>query len=159
MRGERDPTCGNDERDARDRAEATVHAHLDALLARGDCGETLADDVSLTIMGTGETTRGREAVVALLDYLHRRAFAAAPVVRTLVADRDHAMIEAEFAGVHAGEFAGIAPTGRQVRVAYTVAYDCGTSAITAMRLYLPLDTLVRQLRDSESALSGKELPS
>jgi predicted ester cyclase len=148
MRGERDPTSGSEERDARDRAEAAVHAHLDALLAKGDCGETLADDVSLTIMGTGETTHGREAVVALLDYLHRRAFTAPPIVRTLVANHETAMIEAEFTGVHAGEFAGIAPTGRQVRVAYTVAYDCGTSAITAMRLYLPLDTLVQQLRES-----------
>ncbi|MCC7022021.1 MAG: ester cyclase [Thermomicrobiales bacterium] len=148
MRGTRDPTSADDGRDARDRAEATVHAHLDALLASGDCGESLADDVRLTIMGTGETTCGREAVAALLAYLHRRAFAAPPIVRTLIANQETAMIEAEFAGVHAGEFAGIAPTGRQVRVAYTVAYDCGSHSITAVRLYLPLDTLVQQLRES-----------
>lgn len=56
------------------------------------------------------------------------------------------MIEAEFVGTHVGEFAGVAPTGRQVRVPYSVAYDLVEDAITAVRLYLPMDALVRQIR-------------
>ena len=39
---------------------------------------TLIDDVALTIIETGEVTRGRAAVAALLAYLHRSAFAAPP---------------------------------------------------------------------------------
>jgi predicted ester cyclase len=142
----RDPTAdtGNDE--AALRAQATVNAHL-AALHNGDCGAALADDVALTMMQTGEVTRGRAAVAALLSYLHCSAFAAPPAVATLVAGADQAMIEAEFTGQHTGEFAGIAPAGRRVQVPYAVAYDLAADSISAMRLYLPLDSLVRQLRD------------
>jgi predicted ester cyclase len=143
----RDPTDNNNERQSTHRAQAIVSAHLEALRSAGDCGTALTDDVVLTFMETGEITHGRAAVVSLLDYLHQGAFLAPPSVASLVAGADQAMIEAEFAGVHAGEFAGIAPTGRRVRVPYVAAYDLGASAISAVRLYLPLDSLVRQLRD------------
>jgi predicted ester cyclase len=99
-------------------------------------------------METGEITQGRRTVVALLDYLHQRAFAAPPNVATLVAGANRAMIEAEFTGIHRGEFAGIAPTGHEVRVPYVAVYDLGAEAITGVRLYLSLDALVRQLRDA-----------
>ena len=35
-----------------------------------------------------------------------------------------------------------------VRLRYAVAYDLGADTISAVRLYLPLDALVRQLRDT-----------
>ena len=143
----RDPTAATGELQAAARAWATVNAHLEALCGAGDCGTALTAEVALTIMETGEVTRGRAAVAALLAYLHRSAFAAPPVVTTLVAGTERAMIEAEFTGLHTGEFAGIPPTGRMVRLAYAVAYDLGTDMISEMRLYFPLDTLVRQLRD------------
>ena len=129
------------------RTRAIVETHLAALRRRVDSGTLLADDVALTVMGTGEVTHGRAAVIALLDHLHRRAFTAPPVVRAMIADQGRAMVEAEFVGAHAGEFAGIAPTGRQVRIAYAAAYDLQGESIVALRLYLPLDALVRQLRD------------
>jgi predicted ester cyclase len=128
-------------------ARAMVIAHLAAIQGGGDCGAVLADDVALTIMETGEVTRGRDAVAALLAYLHRSAFAAPPAVVTLVTEREHVMLEATFAGEHTGEFAGIAATRRPVRLHYAVAYDLGVDTISAVRLYLPLDALVRQLRD------------
>ena len=144
----RDPTAEPSVLDAAARAWATVSAHLDALCSAGDCGTALTDDVVLTIMETGEVIRGRVAVAALLAYLHRSAFAAPPAVATLVAGTERAMIEAEFTGQHTGEFAGIPPTGRMVRHPYAVAYDLGADTISAVRLYLPLDALVRQLRET-----------
>jgi predicted ester cyclase len=98
-------------------------------------------------METGEVTHGRTAVAALLTYLHCTAFAAPPSITTLVAEGERALVEAEFAGQHLGEFAGIPPTGRRVHVSYTVAYDLSVDTISAVRLYLSLDVLVRQLRE------------
>jgi predicted ester cyclase len=143
----RDPTPERGKREATATTRAVVTAHLDALRNADDCGAGLAEDVALTFMATGEIRHGRAAVVSLLDYLHQQAFAAPPSVATMVTGADQAMIEAEFTGVHSGEFAGIPPTGRRVRVAYVAAYDLNTEGIYAVRLYLPLDSLVRQLRD------------
>jgi predicted ester cyclase len=146
----RDPTVDMANLQAAERSWATVAAHLEALGSAGDCGAELTDDVTLTIMETGEVIHGRAAVAALLTYVHRLAFSAPPVVMTLVAGAERAMIEAEFAGQHLGEFAGILPTGRVVRLPYVVAYDldANTDIIRAMRLYFPLDMLVRQLRET-----------
>lgn len=144
----RDPTADAGELRAAAVARATVNAHLDALCGAGDCGTALTDDVALTLMETGEVTRGRTAVAALLAYLHHSAFSAPPAVATLVAGSERAMIEAEFAGRHMGEFAGIPPMGRLVHLHYAVAYDLGADSISAMRLYFPMDRLVRQLRET-----------
>ena len=143
----RDPTAREIHAQLRQQTEAIVRTHLTGLQSLGDCGAALNDDVTLTIMATGEMMRGRDAVAALLTYLHQQAFAAPPSVAALLADERRAMIEAEFVGVHAGEFAGIAPTGRPVRAAYVAAYDLSAGGIAAVRLYLPLDLLVRQLRE------------
>lgn len=125
---------------------AVMEAYLNALVSGGDYGAYLAEDVTLTVTETGEVTRGRAAVVGLIDYLHQQAFTATVVVTSTVVGDGRAMIEAEFVGTHAGEFAGVAASGRQVRVRYAVAYDLAGESITALRLYLPMDALVRQIR-------------
>lgn len=152
----RDPTAETDDGDAAACTRATVIAHLQGLRGTGDCAKGLGDEVALTIMETGEVTHGRTFVAALLAYLHHAAFAAPPAISTLVAGASHAMVEAEFAGRHVGEFAGIPPTGRLVRLPYVIAYDLDaatdtdteTHTIRAMRLYFPMDLLVRQLRET-----------
>ena len=144
----RDPTVDMDNLQAAERSWATVTAHLEALGRAGDCGAELTDDVTLKIMETGEVIHGRAAVAELLTYVHRSAFSAPPVVVTLVAGAERAMIEAEFIGQHTSEFAGILPTGRQVHLPYVVAYDLDADTIRAMRLYFPMDRLVQQLRET-----------
>ena len=144
----RDPTVGLAKLQVAERSRETVAAHLEALGSGADCGATLSDDVTLTIMETGEVIRGRNAVTALLTYVHHSAFAAPPVVKTLVVETDRAMIEAEFIGRHTGEFAGIPTTDHRVHLPYVAAYDLESNAIRAMRLYLSMDTLVRQLRET-----------
>ena len=134
--------------DAVARTRAVIDAYLDALVGGGDYGAHLAEDATLTAMETGEVSRGRAAVVGLIDFLHRRAFAASPVVRSVTVDAGRAALEADFAGTHVGEFAGVAPTGKAVRVPYAVAYDLAGDRIAALRLYLPTDALLRQLRDA-----------
>jgi predicted ester cyclase len=131
---------------AAERSWATVAAHLEALGSAGDCGAEFTDDVTLTIMETGEVIHGRTAVGALLTYVHHSAFSAPPVVMTLVAGAERAMIEADFIGRHTSEFAGIPPTDRRVQLPYVVAYDLDADRIRAIRLYFPMDRLVQQLR-------------
>ncbi len=50
-----------------------------------------------------------------------------------------------FIGRHVGEFAGIAATGNQVRVPYTVFYDLHDGQIESLRLYR-LAPLTEQLK-------------
>jgi len=133
------------EREAALTRSATVGL-LDALAGRGGVAGWLAPAVELEVTETGEVTRGREAVAALLAYLHRQAFAATPVVRSLVVTPDLALAEVEFVATHVGEFAGVAATGRKVRVAYALACEVAGGRIVALRAYMPLDALLRQIR-------------
>lgn len=126
--------------------ETTIVAYAAALAGSGDPMRFLAPDVTFTAMETGEVTRGLEAVAMLLDHLHRQAFTAAPILRTLVAIPGLAMVEADFVGTHVGEFAGVAATGRSVRVPFAAAFDLVDGFIVAVRAYLPLDALLRQVR-------------
>ena len=54
-------------------------------------------------------------------------------------------VEADFAGTHSGEFAGVPPTGRPVRVPYSVVYDLRDERISALRSYFPMSLLMDQL--------------
>lgn len=133
---------------AQERPHEIVAAYLDELLSGGDFGQFLSEDVTFTLMDTGEITRGREAVVGLISYQHEGAFDATPEFRAPIVAGDYGMIEAVFVATHIGEFAGIAPTNRRVRVPYAVAYELAGDSIAAIRIYLPMDALVRQLRDA-----------
>ena len=50
-----------------------------------------------------------------------------------------------------GEFAGVAATGHAVRVPYAIFYDVDGGAITGLRIYMPMDQLVGQLREPAPA--------
>ena len=147
MPATQDPARIGDDPEATESTRAVVAAFLNALAAGDHYGDHLAERVTHTIMATGEVTSGRSAVVRLTDHLHRGAFAAAVDTRALVVEGPRAFLEAAFVGTHVGEFAGIPPTGRTVGVPFAVAYDLVDGSIAALRVYLPLDALVRQLRD------------
>ena len=50
----------------------------------------------------------------MIRYVHEIAFDARPELKNLLVDDGKAALEADFAGTHTGEFAGIQPTGRAV---------------------------------------------
>src|SRR6185503_18064761 len=83
----------------------------------------MADDVVFTNMATGAEHSGRDGVREMLHYIYHVAFDAHAETRTLVFGDDHAVLEADFVGRHIGEFAGKAPTNRDVRVPLCVVYD------------------------------------
>ena len=123
----------------------TINSYLNALLNGADFGQFFTDKVQWTTIETGEEIQGREAVRDFIVALHRELFDAHPEVRSVVIADGLAALEADFVGVHTGEFAGIAPTGAAVRVPYSVFYDVGDDGITALRAYMPVRQLVAEL--------------
>lgn len=105
----------------------------------------MADDVVFTHMATGDEHRGPDGVRRMLDYMYRQAFQATADIRTRICAEDQAMIEADFVGTHTGEFAGIAATGRQVRVPFCVVYELEGDRITRGRVYMEMPVMFRQL--------------
>ena len=65
----------------------------------------------------------------------------------IVADGS-AVLEADFVGTHAGEFAGISATGAKLRVPYCVVYDVADDGISAVRGYLPIASMIAQLKEA-----------
>jgi predicted ester cyclase len=123
-----------------------MQEYLDALVARADFTAFFSDDVVASFEGTDQRATGREAAGQLIRYVHQGAFDARMELKNLLTDQGKAAIEADFAGTHTAEFAGIAPTGRAVRVPYSVVYDLRGDKISALRIYFPMSTLIDQLR-------------
>ena len=107
--------------------------------------EVMSDDVVFTVMASGESFRGRDAVMEMLDTYYRKAFEASAEPRTAIVGDGHAMIEVTFAGRHVGDFMGIPATGKDVRVPLCVVYDVDDGAITAGRVYFEVPVLLAQL--------------
>jgi steroid delta-isomerase-like uncharacterized protein len=105
----------------------------------------MADDVEYTIFATGQQFKGVEEVRGMLDFFYRGAFDADATVLNLVIDGDRAIVEGEFEGVHAGEFAGIPATGNEVRVPMAVAFDLEDGLIKRGRVYFELPVLMAQI--------------
>jgi predicted ester cyclase len=125
--------------------ERVMRDYLEALLSRGDFGRFFTDDVLWTTMEAGQEIRGREAVREYIVALHTVMFDARPVIRgTLVSD-GVALLEADFVGRHIGEIAGVAATGRDVKVPYCVVYDIQGERIAALRAYFSIAALMQQL--------------
>lgn len=123
-----------------------MQRYLDALFNRsGDYSDYFTDDVVASMEGTGQRAEGRQAVVQFIKNLHRSAFDAHAELKNLVVDDRKAAIEADFAGTHTGEFAGVQATGRTVRVPYCVVYDLRAGKIARLRMYFPVSLLVEQL--------------
>jgi len=122
-----------------------MEAHIEKLVARGPLAEHLTDDVRIEIVGAGQTAQGRAAVEGMIRAFHEQLFDAKPELKTLLAEGDRAAIEADFVGRHTGDFAGIAPTGRQLRVPYSVVYDLEGGRIKALRIYGLANDLIHAL--------------
>ncbi|MGO9217967.1 MAG: ester cyclase [Streptosporangiaceae bacterium] len=122
-----------------------MQEYLDALVKRADFPGYFTEDVVATFEGTDQRAEGREAAGQLIRYVHEGAFDARMELKNLLADDGKAAIEADFAGTHTAEFAGIQPTGRAVRVPYSVIYDLRGDQISALRIYFPMSLLIEQL--------------
>jgi len=123
----------------------TMKGYAEALLSFGDYARYLSEDVTMTFEGTDRRVTGRDAVHQTIKFFHEVAFSSAIEATNVVCGEGTAAIEAVFVGTHIGEFEGIAPTLRSVRVPYAVAYSLAGGKITELRLYFPFELLLRQL--------------
>ena len=130
--------------------ESTMRDYMDALLSGGDFAAFFSEDVRWTTMETGDVVTGREAVRDYIVALHTQLFEAAPEVRGMAVADGVVGLEADFVGTHIAEFAGVPPTGAQVRLPYAVFYDVSGGSITALRAYFPISALVQQLQAAAS---------
>ena len=119
--------------------------YLDTLVKREDFPAYFTDDVVATFEGTDQRAEGRDAAAQLIRYVHEGAFDARMELKNLLTEPGKAAIEADFAGTHTGEFAGIPATGRAVRVPYSVIYVLRGDRISALRIYFPMSLLIEQL--------------
>ncbi len=76
------------------------------------------------------------------------AFEASPELKNMIVSEGQAVGEFDFVGKHVGEFGGMAATGREVRVPYCMVYELEGEKIGALRGYMPMDVLMRQLGGS-----------
>ena len=105
----------------------------------------MADDVVFTIMATGEKHRGPEGVSQMLNYFYHVAFDAHKEYRNQLFDDGIAFVEGDFVGEHIGEFAGIPPTNKHVRVPLSVVYELENDEIKRGRVYFEMPALFKQL--------------
>ncbi len=133
----------------------TVHALLTRFIeSEHEDLSVLADDMVYTNMATGDEHRGREGARAMLQYIYHEAFDAHAEVRNLVCDETHAVLEATFVGRHTGDFAGVAATGKTVRVPFCVVYDMAGDKISRARIYFEIPAFLAQVREAESTAAA-----
>jgi steroid delta-isomerase-like uncharacterized protein len=126
-------------------ARDVLNAYAEALLARGDYARFFADDIHFEVMGTDQVADGAQATEQAIRYLHEVAFDARPEIVNVLADEHGASVEAVFAGTHISDFAGVPATGNSVRVPYSVFYGIEGDHITALRIYMSLESLLAQI--------------
>ena len=131
----------------------TMNAYVEDLLNGGPYKRHFSDDVVVSLVGTDQGAEGADEAEGWINYLHTEAFEARPELKVMLADDGQAAAEFDFVGKHVGEFGGVSPTGRQVRVPYSVVYDLEGEKIKAVRIYLSMELLMQQL---DSALSTEQ---
>lgn len=132
---------------------ALIQQYFEVLLVRGDYSRFFADEIALTVNGADERHGPSEAEQAI-RYLHEVAFDARPEPKGLIVGETGAAVEADFVGRHVAEFAAVPPTGKSVRVPYSVFYDVAGGKITALRIYMPIDMLVGQIAAPAAATTS-----
>jgi predicted ester cyclase len=106
---------------------------------------TMAEDVVFTIMATGAEHHGREGVLEILNFFYHVAFDATATTRLTLFGETNALFEGEFVGKHIGEFAGLRPSGKNVRVPICVVYDLKGNQIWRGRVYFEMPALLQQI--------------
>ena len=96
-------------------------------------------------MNTAEEDCGPEGVLESLNYIYHVAFDARFELTNLIIEGGIGVTEADFVGEHIGEFAGIPPTHKHVRVPLCVVYEVEDDKIKRARIYFEMPAMFEQL--------------
>jgi len=105
----------------------------------------VAEDAVFKNMATGDIHKGRADIGAMLHHIYHEAFEATVETTNQIILEDKALLEGFFTGKHIGEFAGMQPTNKEVRVPICVSYDLEEGLINEARIYMPVNILLQQL--------------
>lgn len=86
----------------------------------------------------------------ILNYFYQGAFEADATTTHLLIGEGAAVAEAEFVGHHIGEFMGVPPTGKEVRVPLCVGHDLRDGEIVEGRVYSETPAFLAQVGASAS---------
>ena len=131
--------------------QQTMEAYLEDLVGGGPYKRHFTEDVVVALVGYDQGAEGPDDAEAWIDFLHREAFEARPELKNMFCADGKATAEVDFVARHVGEFGGMAATGREVRVPYSVVYDVEGEKIKALRIYMPMDVLMEQLSATASS--------
>ena len=105
----------------------------------------MAEDVVFTNKTKREKHSGPEAVTQMLQFIYHVAFEAHAETKNIIINEANAVLEGDFVGKHIGEFAGVPPTNKFVRVPLCVVYDLENDKIKRARIYFEIPALLTQL--------------
>jgi hypothetical protein len=125
-----------------ERTRAIMERYWDA-----DDPTALAGDAAYVFMATGERYVGRDAILAMMRRFYGETLAAAPEGVTRHVGDGFAMLESTLVGTHVGTFAGVAATGRRIRMPMCVTYRVDADAIVEIRAYLMQNVALGQVAD------------
>lgn len=114
----------------------------------------VAQDAVFTMMPTGEEIRGRDAIARHLHHFYQEAFNAKAERVSAIFAENSGLLEAVVVGKHTGEFAGVAATGKEIRVPLSVAYELKDGQITKARIYLMVNVLMQQIAPASTGSAG-----
>ena len=132
--------------DLRSRRDAVIREHMDAE-NRLDFEATLATfkHPRYELIGTGQVFDGADEVMTY----YRSSRAAFPDQRNVIHSLRHAddavVVEFDLLGTHAGEFLGVAPSGKTFRTRMAAIFEFEDDRITCERIYFDPGSILRQL--------------
>lgn len=108
-------------------------------------GDVIAPDAIYTNLATGEETRGADEIRTMLRHVYSEAFDA-DLERTHFIVGDGQAVQAGFiVGTHTGEYAGVAATGKQVRIPLAVVYEVSDDMIQRAWIHFGLYSFLKQV--------------
>ena len=105
----------------------------------------IADSAVFVDTATGETYEGRGAIIGWLQHKHGEAFETTFERTHLIVDDGQAVQAGFLVGTHIGEYAGVAGTGRSVRIPLAVIYEVADGTIQRALIHFGMYSFMRQV--------------